>query len=183
MAILFIAEVYEPWADERDSSNRVSVLDNSKVGRRDFVLNPFFMTDGKVHAKGSTWKYSDNIGDRREKWSDIIINKTIAQIEALVDTAAHTNAITLPIYPHSNPWGTPFFPLRTPVDTTIPWCTIAYAVRYNPDPENKCWVVYDKGSFKRVEVLCELAIEDVVDLVRQVGTTSTSFSTVPDFFD
>ena len=71
---------------------------------------------------------------------------------------------------------------NTPVDTTIQWATIAYADRYNPDPENHCWVIYDRGSFKRVEVLVNLAIEDVVDLVR-TGTTSTTYSTVEDYFD
>ena len=104
----------------------------------------------------------------------------MAEIIAYADTAAHTNAITLPIYPHNDPWGTPYFPLRDTVDTTIPWCTISYVQRYNPDPQHKVWVVYDKGSFKRVEVLCDLALEDVPDLVRGAGTTSTTFSTVDD---
>lgn len=180
MPVLFLTKVYQ-FEDQRDSSNRVSVLDENTEGHRDMVLNPFFMTDGLVDATyGSSWKYSDNIGDRREKWSRIIIDHTIAEVIAHADTAAHTNAITLPIYPHANPWGTPFFPLRTTVDTTIPWAAIAYAIRYNPDPQHKCWVVYDKGSFKRVEVLCNLALEDVPDLIRGAGTTSTTFSTVDD---
>jgi len=176
--VLFLCKVFENWTDQRDSSNRVSQADVHGEGHRDVVLNPYFITDLQTHALGSTFKYSDNIGDRRERWSRIICNKTVAEIVAYVDTTPHTNAITLPIYPHSNPWGFPKWPLRTTVDTTIGWATIAYVIRYNPDPQHKCWVIYDKGSFKRVEVLCNLAIEDVPDLIRGGGTTSTTFSTV-----
>ena len=177
MAVPFLCKVYV-WEDIRDSSNRVSVLDENTEGHRDFVLNPYFITDIKAHALGSEFKYSDNIGDRRERYSRVVCDHNVAQLIAHAVEVAHTNAITLPIYPHANPWGTPFFPLRTPVDITIPWCTIAYVVRYNPDPQHKVWVVYDKGSFKRVEVLTNLALEDVPDLIRLVGTTSTTFSTV-----
>ena len=173
--ILFIAKVFQPWTDERDSSKRVTHLDRFPEYSRDFVLNPFFITDMKSHTKGSTFHYSDNPGDRREKWSTIICNKTVALIEAIMDTAAANNWITLPIHPNNNPE-------KTAVNTTINWSTIAYADRYNPDPENHCWVIYDKGSFKRVEVLCNLALEDIVDLVRG-NTTSATFSTVLDFFD
>jgi len=173
--ILFIAKVFKPWVDERDSSNRVSMIDDSFEGHRDFVLNPYFITDLISHTKGSTFKYSDNIGDRREKWSQIICDKSVAEITTFADTTPHSVAITLPIHKNNNPE-------KATVDTTIAWATIAYVDRYNPDPENHCWVIYDRGSFRRVEVLCHLALEDVVDLVRG-GTTTTTFSTVPDFFD
>jgi hypothetical protein len=173
--ILFLTKVFRPWVDMRDSKWRVSALDNSTEGHRDFVINPYFITDVLTHTKGSTFKMSDNIGDRREKWSTVICDKTPAQLITIADTAAHTNAITLPIHKANDPE-------RDTVDTTIAWATIAYAVRYNPDPENHCWVIYDRGSFRRVEVLTNLALEDIVDLVRG-GSTSTTFSTVPDFFD
>lgn len=177
MSVLFLANVYRPWTDSRDSSNRVSLLDHDPATNlhRQYVLNPLKMSDIITHTLGCTAKFSDNFGDRREKYSQIIINKSVAQIEAILDTTPHTNAITLPICPANNPE-------KTPVDTTILWESIAYADRYNPDPENFCWVCYTKGAFKRVEVLCNLAIEDVVDLVRS-GSTSTTFSTVLDFFD
>ena len=177
--LLFKTKVFS-WTDLRDSSNRVSVLDEETEGHRDFVLNTYFITDIKSHTLGSSFVYSDNIGDRREGPSLIVCDKTVAQLNALIDTTPHTNSITLPIYPHANPWGTPFFPLRDTVDTTILWCTIAYVVRYNPDPVHKVWIVYTKGSFKRVEVLCDLALEDVPDLIRGAGTTSTTFSSVND---
>lgn len=176
MPILFLAQVYKPWVDFRDSSYRVATIDDSSEGHREFILNPFFITDVTSHTKGSTFLYSDNIGDRRESPSRIICNKTVAQLKTIADSTAHSNAITLPIHIHNNPE-------KDTVDTTIPWATIAYAVRYNPDPEHHVWVVYDRGSFKRVEVLCNLALEDVEDKVRGAGTTSTTFSTVEDFFD
>lgn len=174
MAILFLAQVYRKWNDARDSGSRVSLLDHDPATNlhREFVLNPLKISDLISHTLGSTFKFSDNFGDRRERWSQIICNKTVAQIETILDTAPFSNAITLPIHPNNNPE-------KTPVNTTIQWAQICYADRYNPDPENHCWVIYNKGSFKRVEVLCKLAIEDVVDLIRS-GSTTTTFSTVID---
>jgi hypothetical protein len=175
MAVLFISKVYKPWTDARDSSNRVGALDDSDHGFRSFVLNPYFITDLKTHTNGSTFSYSDNLGDRREKWSTIISDHTVAQVQAHLESSPNSNSITLPIHKNNNPE-------KETTDVTIQWATIAYADRYNPDPENHAWVVYDKGSFKRVEVLVNLAIEDIVDLVRS-GSTTTTFSTVPDYFD
>jgi hypothetical protein len=174
MAILFLTHVFKPWTDERDSGNRVTTLDHATSYKRAFVLNPLKISDLLSHTKGSTFKFSDNFGDRRERYSTIICDKTVAQIEAIIDTAPHTNAITLPIHPNNNPE-------KTAIDTTILWENICYADRYNPDPENHCWVIYNLGSFKRVEVLVNLAIEDIRDLVSS-GTTSTTFSSVTDFF-
>ena len=187
MSVLFLAHVYKFWSDSRDSKNRVTTLDHSPQNKRLFVLNPYFISDLKAYtlpsgATGSIFRYSDNIGDRREGPSTIICDKTVSQIIAYADTAPNSTAITLPIYPHAEQWGTPKFPLRTPVDTTIRWASIAYADRYNPDPENKSWVVYDRGSFKRVRVLTNLALEDIRDLVTG-GSTSSTFSTVAGDFD
>jgi hypothetical protein len=174
MAVLFLAHVYKSWVDQRDSGNRVTTLDHSPQYKRSFVLNPLKISDLLTHTKGSTFKFSDNFGDRRERYSNIICDKTVAEIKAILDTAPFSNAITLPIHPNNNPE-------KTPVNTTIQWAQICYADRYNPDPENHCWVIYNLGSFKRVEVLCNLAIEDVVDLVRY-GSTSSTFSSVSDYF-
>ena len=173
--ILFQTFVYKNWEDERDSSNRVAYVDHPPTNKRDFILNPHNISDLKAHDLGSTFHYSDVFADRREKWSRIICDKTVAEIEAIMDTVPYTNAITLPIYINNNPD-------NLTVDTTIQWSLIAYVDRYNPDPTHKCWVVYAKGAFKRVEVLCNLAMEDVLDLVRS-GTTTTTFSTDPDLFE
>ena len=50
--------------------------------------------------------------------------------------------------------------MRTPnIDTTVGIWSIIYITRYNPDPSNYVWVAYEKGSFKRMEVLCSLDID------------------------
>jgi len=170
--ILFIAKVYKPWTDERDSSKRVASIDGAS---RDYVINPHFMTDITTNTTyGSNLKYSDNFLDRREKWSTMIIDKTPANIKTYMDATPNSNTIKLPIYPNNNP-------TKTAVDTTIQWATIVYADRYNPDPDNKCWVCYIQGAFKRREVLTALAIEDVMRLVRS-GNTTTTFTSVHNFF-
>jgi hypothetical protein len=172
--VLFLTEIFK-WAEVRNSSNRISYLDHPPTNKREFALNPHFLSDLKTHTLGSTFKYSENPGDRREGSSTIICDKTVSEIIAYMDTPADSNAITLPICPSNNSE-------NTPVDTTIQWATIAFVSRYNLDPENFAWVVYDRGSFKRVQVLVNLALEDVVGLVR-TGTTSTTYSTVEDYFD
>jgi hypothetical protein len=172
--ILFLAQISRPWVDSRDSGNRVVTLDHSPQYKREFVLNPHNISDLKTHTKGSTFKFFDVFADRRERWSDIICNKTVAEIKTIMDTAPITNAITLPIHRNNRIE-------NETVDTTIQWSQIAYCDRYNLDPEHHCWIIYAKGGFKRVEVLCNLAIEDVVDKVRSGNTTST-FSSVSDYF-
>jgi hypothetical protein len=175
MAVLLKVKIYHPWVDHRDSKNRVGENSWHPDLVRDFVINPLKISDLKSHAKGSTFKFSDNFGDRRERYSTIICDKTVAQITTALDTAPHTNVITLPIHINNNPE-------KDTVNTTIQWGQICYADRYNPDPENHCWVIYNRGSFKRVEVLCEMSLEDVRDYVI-TGSTTTTYSTVPDFFD
>ena len=173
MPVLFRCFVYSPWVDSRDSSNRVTNLDHPVQYKRQFALNPYYISDLITHTKGSTFKYSDNIGDRREAPSTIICDHTVTQIKAHMASTANSNMITLPIYVNNNR-------NNATVDTTIPWAAIAYADRYNPNPENTSWVIYNRGSFKRVEVLVKLALEDVVRLVTS-GNTTRTFSTASDF--
>ena len=175
--ILFIAKIYQ-WTDERDSGKRITHLDHpttTPTYHREYVINPHFITDLTTNATyGSNLKYSDNFLDRREKWSTIICDKTVAQIKTYMDTAANSNTIKLPIHPNNNPD-------KTAVDTTIQWANIVYADRYNPNPDNHCWVCYIQGAFKRKEVLVNLAIEDVMRLVKS-GNTTTTFTSVHNFF-
>lgn len=169
--IPFIAKVYS-WDESRTSGNRKTNLDGAS---REFLLNPHFMTDITTNATyGSNLKYSDNFLDRREGLSTLIINKTPAQIITYANTAANSNTIALKICPHNNPD-------NTAVSTVIQWANIVYANRYNPNPGNFCWVVYLEGAFKRKEVLVNLAIEDVMRLVRS-GNTTTTFTSVHNFF-
>ena len=172
MAVLFHTQVYS-WSDSRDSGRRITNLDHAPTYHREFIINPYFISELKTHTKGSTFKYSENIGDRREGTSTIVCDHTVAAIKAHADTTANSNFIKLPIYINNNR-------LNSTVDTTINWATISYADRYNPNPENTCWVVYNRGSYKRVEVLVALAIEDIVKLTVGGNTTAT-FSTTFDF--
>ena len=170
--ILFIAKVYKPWTDSRDSSKRVMTIDGAS---REYVLNPHFMSDIVTSAThGSDLKYSDNFLDRREKWSTLTIDKTPANIKTYMDATPNSNTIALKICPNNNPD-------KTAVSTTIQWANIVYADRYNPNPGNFCWVTYLSGAFKRKEVLCNQAIEDIMRLVRS-GNTTTTFTSVHNFF-
>jgi hypothetical protein len=162
---LFLARVYV-WSDKRDSSNRINA--SERTSGRQFILNTNRITDLKVlTASTCSFQYSDVIGDRREGESYIECDHSVAQIIAHFDDVPSSTAITLPIVPYNNPWGSPHYPIRTPVDTTIARAAIAYVDRYNPDPNNYVWVCYQKGSFKRMEVLCS------IDIYPTLTTTTT----------
>jgi hypothetical protein len=176
--ILFIAKIYS-FIDSRDSGKRISKLDHPNatdtVHHREMILNPHFISDMTVNATyGTNLKYSDNFFDKKERYSTVIVDKSISAIKTYTDTAPNSNTIQLPIYPNNNPD-------KTAVNTTIQWASIIYADRYNPNPDNKCWVVYLQGAFRRREVLVALAIEDVMRLVKSGNTTST-FTSVHNFF-
>ena len=169
--IPFITKVYS-YVDSRHSGKHKTNLDGAS---REMLLNPHFMTDITTNSTyGSNLKYSENFSDRREGLASLIIDKTPAQIVTYANTAANSNTIALKICPHNNPD-------KTAVSTTIQWANIVYADRYNPNPGNFCWVVFLEGAFKRKEVLCNQAIEDVMRLVRS-GNTTTTFTSVHNFF-
>ena len=171
--ILFEAFVYKPWTDERNSGLRVTNLDHAPQYKRQFVLNPYLISEVTTTTTGTTFKYTDNFGDRREKPSTISCNLTVTQLKSIADTTANSNTIKLPIYKNNNR-------NNATTDTTILWSNIVYCDRYNPAPDNCCWVVYTQGAFKRKEVLVNLAIEDIVRLVKS-GNTTRTFSTVHAF--
>jgi len=98
-------------------------------------------------------------------------------MEAIIDDTPLHQYLTLPFVPKHEPWGSPMFPLRTPVDTTIGVWAVTYFTKYNPDPANYCWLCYYKGAFKRIEVLVNYSLEDIEDIVETGTTTSTSTST------
>jgi hypothetical protein len=176
--ILFHCKVYS-WIDERDSTKRVSKSDHPSsdgtVHHREYVINPNFMTDITTNSTyGSNLKYSDNFYNRREKYSSLIIDKTPAQIKTYMDSTPNSNTIALLIHPNNNPD-------KTAVSTTIQWSNIILADRYNPSPDNHCWVKYLQGAFKIKEVLVNQNIEDIVRLVRSGNETAT-FTSVHNFF-
>lgn len=160
------------WIDNRDSKQRVHPRDTWDTGMREFVINPNRISDMKVHGTGSQFLFSDNHRDRRESNSFIICNETIAYIEAQHNTAYHSKFVTLPFFPKNDP-------NRVPVDTTLDVEDIAYFDRYNPDPNNYVWLVYNRKAFKRVEQLVNYNLEQIPDILL-TGTTSTSTSTPND---
>jgi hypothetical protein len=151
---LFVVRVWK-WEDLRDSSNRIHASESTSG--RYFILNTNRITDLKdlstLAVARSSFQYSENPGDRREGLSYIECDHSAAQIIAHFDDVPASQAVTLPIVPYNHPWGTPHFPIRPTVDTTVGIWSIAIVDRYNPDPNHYVWVTYYKGSFKRMEVL------------------------------
>ena len=155
---LFVARVYV-WQDVRDSSNRIHASEHT-TGRQ-FILNTNRITDVKdmstIAVVRCSFYYSDNPASRREGLSYLEVGLSAAQLIAHFDDVPASQAVTLAIVPFNSPYkGNPVFPMRTPVNTTIGIWSIAYVDRYNPDPNNYVWVCYYKGSFKRMEVLCQI---------------------------
>jgi len=157
------------WEDRRDSKKRVHARDIWSLGYREFLINPNRIVDLKVHDTGSGFKFSDNHRDRREATSYMETNSTVAEIITAHDTAFHSKMVTLPFCPKNDPD-------RTPVDTTLDVEDLAYFDRYNPDPDNYVWLVYNVKAFKRIEQLVAYSIEQAEDVV-ETGTTSTTSTT------
>jgi hypothetical protein len=164
--MLFLGLVTE-WRDQRDSSNRVAPLDGAY---REFILNTNRISDiideSTLAIPKSRFNYSDNPADRREGLSMVRVLLSPAQLITLFDTSPFSQAITLRIHKHNNP-------AKDTVDTTIGVWSIAYVDRYNPDPDHHVWVIYYKGSFKRMEVLCNHGLEEFIDIIQSGSTSST----------
>jgi hypothetical protein len=158
------------FADKRDSAYRVAPADG---GYRDIVLNTDRMSDILVDPSDATksiFKYFDNRLDRRESWALVHANITVAEIIAAADTEFFSNMITLPLHKHKDP-------NQATVDHTMPVEAITYVDRYNPDPDNHCWICYYNAAFKRREELCGLSMEDIPDIAEHGHTTSTTTET------
>ena len=163
MCALFVVRVWK-WEDSRDSSNRICAREktNTFPTGRYFILNTNRIVDlvdlSTLTEAKSSFYYYDNPFDRRENRSYVECDHSAAQIIAHFDDVPASQAVTLPIVQHNQPWGMPYFPLRATVDTVVGIWAIAYVDRYNPDPNHYVWVCYTKGAFKRVEVLCTIDI-------------------------
>lgn len=157
------------WVTNRDGNSRVHPRDVWELGYREYLINPNRIVDLKVYGNGSQFLFSDNHRDRRESNSFLRTNSTVAEIITAHDTAYASQFITLPFCPKNDPD-------RTPVNTTIDVDDIAYFDRYNDDPDNFVWLVYNRKAFKRIEQLVAYNIEQVED-VAETGTTTTSTST------
>jgi hypothetical protein len=161
------------WVDSRDSRKRAHARDIAFTGYREFLINPNRISDLKDRSTlvlaRSSFLFSDNHRDRRENNSYVECNLTPTQIQTAHDTAFHSKFITLPFCPKNNP-------LKTPVDTTLDVEDLAYFDRYNDDPDNFCWLVYNRKAFRRVEQLVAYNIEQVEDIA-ETGTTTTTTTT------
>jgi hypothetical protein len=97
-------------------------------------------------------------------------NTAVSTLVAAADTAFFSTFITINIHKNNNPDA-------ATIATTIPVSCLAYADRYNPDPDNHCWIVYYNAAFKRREVLADLNIEHLEDLAETGSTTTTTTTT------
>lgn len=171
MYILINATV---WQDRRDSSSKIPTSDRNQVGYRTFLINPNRISDLKdlstLAVAKSSFLFSENHRDRRENNSYVECLSSPAQIEAAHNTDFASNFITLPFYPKNDP-------NRTPVDTMLDVDDIAYFDAYNPDPDNYCWVIYNRKAFRRVEQLVGINLEQAEDILETGTTTTTSTTT------
>jgi len=158
------------WQDRRDSSKKVTTLDDNHTGYRRFLINPNRISDLKVDGTGSSFLFSENHRDRRENNSFVRCTSTVAEIQAAHDTAFASNFITLPFYKKNNPH-------NDTVDYTLDVGDCAYFDDYNdPDHPNCCWLIYNRKAFKRVEQLVGYNLDQVED-VAETGTTTTTSTT------
>lgn len=161
------------WVTNRDGNSRVHPRDIWELGYREYLINPNRIVDmvdtSTLVIPSCHFRFSDNHRDRREATSYIECNSSAAQVITAHDTAYASQFITLPFCPKNDPD-------RTPVNTTIDVDDIAYFDRYNDDPDNFVWLVYNRKAFKRIEQLVAYNIEQVED-VAETGTTTTSTST------
>ena len=171
---MFVLAPVTKWVDSRDSRKRTHARDIWSTGYREFLLNPNRIVDLKdrstLAVAKSSFLFSDNHRDRREGNSYLEVNLSPAQIEAAHNTAFFSKFITLPFCPKNDPD-------KTPVDTTTDVEDIAYFDRYNADPDNFVWMVYNRKAFRRVEQLVAYNIEQVEDVAETGATTTTTTST------
>jgi hypothetical protein len=170
---LFLTQV-TLWRDNRDSSNRVAAHDENQVGYKLYLMNPNRISDmvdlSTLAIAKSRFLFSDNHRDRRENNSLVECLLSPAQIQTAHDTDFASKFVTLPFFPKNDP-------TKTPVDTTIDVEDIAYFEEYNPDPDNYCYLIYNRKAFRRVEQLVNLNIYQAEDQVNDGATTTTTTTT------
>ena len=147
------------WKDKRDSSNRINKLDKSKVGYREFILNPeriiHLLPNGDPVVIGSKFFYSDNAVGRKESLSYLEIDESVADVKTAIDTPFTSKFYTLSVHKDNDP-------AKATYDLTIQADSLVYADRYNPYSGDKTWVVFMETVFKRVEILCDMSFEEMI---------------------
>ena len=149
---MFYQATITKWESLRDSKGRVSAMDGS--GGREFVINPKRLTEIKTKGTGSSFYFFDNHFDKRENGAYIEATDTVTELQEAYDDELQSKFITLPIYRSNNP-------NRATDNVQIEAEMFAYADAYNAD-NDKSWVVYIKDGFKRVQVLVDLSLNDII---------------------
>jgi len=147
------------WRDKRDSSNRINKLDKSKVGYREFILNPEriikLLPLGDPIVVGSKFFYSDNAVGRKESLSYLEIDESVTDVKTAIDTPFTSKFYTLSVHTNNDP-------NKPTYDLTIQANSLVYADRYNPYSSEKTWIVFMETVFKRVEILCDMSFEEII---------------------
>lgn len=162
----FICTVTE-WQTQRDGKSRITKLD--KTGTRDFLLNAGRINGLKANgADKCIFYFNEDSTNRRESLSKIYANNTIGEVETSINLQFASKFITLPIYNKNDV-------NRSTSDLTVHSEDVSWADAYKPDPTKGCWLVYNQNSFRRVEVLCSLTLQEIEDLA--AGTINTLIPT------
>lgn len=150
---MFILSTITKWESHRDSKMRVGAMDRSSG--RQFVINPNRIVDLKARGTGSKFLFFDNHLDSREGASYVEALETVTELREAYDDDLASKFIDLPVYRNNN--------INRATDIVrIEADTFAYADTNNANPDISSWVVYIKNGFKRVEVLVNLTLNDII---------------------
>lgn len=134
------------------------------------ILNTNRVGTFKVRASSySDFYYSLNPVDRRDNPGFIEATSTVANLKTAFDTVLNSNVMVLKVYPLNDL-------TATPVNKNIDYADFAYAYAHETDWE-KSWVVYYAKGFKRIKVLVNNSLAELIDLAATGTTTSTTTST------
>jgi hypothetical protein len=150
---MFILSTITKWESLRDGRHRVGALD-LPTGR-EFVINPNRLVDIRDKGTGSKFLFFDNHLDSRENASYVESSDSVTTLQEAYDDDLSSKFIELPIYRDNN--------ISRATDIVrIDSELFAYADANNASPGTSSWVVYIKNGFKRVEVLVNLTLNDII---------------------
>ena len=130
------------------------------------ILNTNRVGTFKVRASTkSDYYYSLNHLDRREKPGFIDATSSVATLTTAFDTALNSNVMVLKTYPNNDI-------TETPVNKNIDYADFSYAYAYEADA-TKSWVIYYSKAFKKIKVLVNNNLAQLIDLAA-TGTTTTT---------
>lgn len=152
---MFYLATITKWESLRDSKGKVTAMDGS--GGRSFIINCNRLVDIEAKGSGSKFLFYDNHLDKREGGAYVEATDTVAELRVGYDSSVALKFIPLPIHRNNNP--------NRATDTIrVEDEMFAYADAYNAD-NDKSWVVYLKEGFKRVMVLVDLSLAELIDLM------------------